>query len=77
MKIDMWLFCERQAVEWVAAAAYSAFLVATKAATNIPHKSTSASVLVLERAEGGLLVMGMEDTEVKMATRMEIYASGK
>lgn len=77
MKIDMWLFCERPAVGQAAAAVYSAFPTATRTATNIPHKSTLASVLVLERAEGGLLVMGMEDTEVRMATRMEIYASRK
>lgn len=77
MKIDMWLFCERPAVGRAAAAAYSVFPAATRVATHIPHKSTSASVLVLERAEGGLLVMGMEDTKVRMATRMEIYASRK
>lgn len=77
MKIDMWLFSERPAIGRATAAAYSTFPAATRATTNIPHKSTLASVLILERAEGGLLVMGMEDTEVRMATCMEIYASRK
>lgn len=77
MKIDMWLFCERTTIGRATAAAYSTFPAATRAATNIPHKSTSASVLVLERAEDRLLVMGMEDTEVRMTTCMEIYASRK